>query len=322
MGAVLSLLFAVALAITPGAAVSQNPAPRVGVLGPDEQPRFSEIVSGLKHGLREQGYPDGAVDIVQARTSRGDDASARDAVGRLTEQRPSALFVIGSNLARVARDTAPALPIVFITPGDPVEAGLLSSLARPGRNMTALTFEYPELSAKRLELLRELGPRIRRVLVLYDPRDASPRQGAAAARAASRELGFSLVEVQVRNARDIAEGLKRLDDADALLGIPGGITSSHYEAMIGAANSRQRPAILFTHSPSTRDALLSYGASDVEVARQAARALVKIFKGANAGDLAVERPAKLTLVVNLKTAKALGITVPPALLVRADEVIQ
>jgi putative ABC transport system substrate-binding protein len=322
LGAVLSLLFAVALAITPGAAVSQNPAPRVGVLGPDEQPRFSEIVSGLKHGLREQGYPDGAVDIVQARTSRGDDASARDAVGRLTEQRPSALFVIGSNLARVARDAAPALPIVFITPGDPVEAGLLSSLARPGRNMTALTFEYPELSAKRLELLRELGPRIRRVLVLYDPRDASPRQGAAAARAASRELGFSLVEVQVRNARDIAEGLKRLDDADALLGIPGGITSSHYEAMIGAANSRQRPAILFTHSPSTRDALLSYGASDVEVARQAARALVKIFKGANAGDLAVERPAKLTLVVNLKTAKALGITVPPALLVRADEVIQ
>jgi putative tryptophan/tyrosine transport system substrate-binding protein len=322
LGAVLSLFFAAALAIVPGAAVSQNPAPRLGVLGPDEQPRFSEIVSGLKHGLRDQGYPEGAVDIVEARTSRSDEGSARDAVERLTEQRPSALFVIGSNLARTARDRAPALPIVFITPGDPVEAGLLRSLARPGGNMTALTFEYPELSAKRLELLRELGPKIRRVLVLYDARDASPRQGAAAARAASRELGFSLVEVQVRNAREIAEGLKRLDDADALLGIPGGITSAHSAAMIGAANSRQRPTILFTHSPSTRDALLSYGANDVEVARQAARALVKIFKGANAGDLAVERPAKLTLVVNLKTAKALGITVPPALLVRADEVIQ
>jgi putative ABC transport system substrate-binding protein len=322
LGAVLSLFFAAVLAIMPDAAVSQNPAPRIGVLGPDEQPRFSEIVSGLKHGLREQGYPESAVEIVESRTSRGDDASARDAVKRLTELRPSALFVIGSNLARVAREMAPALPIVFITPGDPVEAGMLSSLARPGGNMTALTFEYPELSAKRLELLRALGPRIRRVLVLYDPRDASPRQGAAAARAAAGELGFSLVEVQVRNARDIAEGLKRLDDADALLGIPGGITSGHYEAMIRAANAKQRPSILFTHSPSTREALLSYGASDVEVARQAARALVKIFKGANAGDLAVERPSKLTLVVNLKTAKALGIAIPPALLVRADEVIQ
>jgi putative ABC transport system substrate-binding protein len=295
-------------------------AARVGLLGPDEQPRFSDIASGLKQGLREQGYPE--VDMVEARTSRGDDASAREAVEQLIAQRVTVLFVIGSNLAQVARDTARALPIVFITPGDPVAAGLVTSLARPGRNMTALTFEYPELSAKRLELLRELAPRIRRVLVLYDPRDASPRQGAAAARSAAGALGFSLVEVQVRNAQEIADGLKRLDETDALLGIPGGITSSHYEAMIGAANSRQRPSILFTHSPSTRDALLTYGASDIEVARQAARALVKIFKGANAGDLAVERPAKLTLVVNLRIAKTLGITVPPRLLVRADQVIE
>jgi putative ABC transport system substrate-binding protein len=317
---VLSLLFALAAAFTP--ATGETPTARVGLFGPDEQPRFSEIASGLKQRLREQGYPEGTVEIVEGRVPRGDDVSARATLETLAGQRLNVLFVIGSNLARVAREAMPALPVVFITPGDPVAAGLVASLARPGKNMTALTFEYPELSAKRLELLRELGPSIRRVLVLYDPRDASPRQGATAARAAARALGFTLVEVQVRNAREIAEGLKRLDDADALLGIPGGITSGHYEAMIGAANSRQRPTILFTHSPSTRDALLSYGASDVEVARQAARALVKIFKGANAGDLAVERPAKLTMVVNLKTAKALGITVPPALLVRADQIIE
>jgi putative ABC transport system substrate-binding protein len=276
----------------------------------------------LKQGLREQGYPEGTVEIVEARVGRGDDASARATVETLAGQRVTVLFVIGSNLARVARDAVPTLPIVFITPGDPVAAGLVTSLARPGKDMTALTFEYPELSAKRLELLRELGPSIRRVLVLYDPRDASPRQGATAARAAARALGFTLVEVPVRNAQEIADGLKKLDEAEALLGIPGGITSGHYAAMIGAAHSRQRPTILYTHSPSTREALLTYGASDVEVARQAARALVKIFKGANAGDLAVERPVKLTLVINLRTAKALGITVPPALLVRADQIIE
>lgn len=264
----LPLVFALAGIFAPAKAWSQNLAARVGLLGPDEQPRFSEIASGLRQGLREQGYPEGTVEIVEARVGRGDDASARA--------------------------TVPTLPIVFITPGDPVAAGLVTSFARPGKNMTALTFEYPELSAKRLELLRELAPRIRRVLVLYDPRDASPRQGVAAARAAAR----------------------------ALLGIPGGITSGHYEAMIGAAHSRQRPTILFTHSPSTRDALLTYGASDIEVARQSARALVKIFQGADAGDLPVERPAKLTLVVNLRTAKALGITVPPALLHRADRVLE
>jgi len=116
--------------------------------------------------------------------------------------------------------------------------------------------------------------------------------------------------------------MKQLDQADALLGIPGGVTSAHYPSMIQAANAKRRPTVLFTHSSSTQEALLSYGASDVEVARQAARALVKVLQGANAGDLAVERPSKLTLVVNLRTAKALGITVPPTIMLRADRVIE
>jgi len=294
---------------------------RVGLLGPDEQPRFSEIAGGLRQGLREQGYGEGKVEIVEIRTARGEDAS-RAAVAKLNDQRFAALFVIGSNLAGLARDKVPALPIVFITPGDPVAAGLVASLARPGRNMTALTFEYPELSAKRLELLRDLAPKLSRVLVLYDPRDASPRQGAEAARSAAGALGFTLIEVQVRNRQDIGEGMKQLDQADALLGIPGGVTSAHYPSMIQAANAKRRPTVLFTHSSSTQEALLSYGASDVEVARQAARALVKVLQGANAGDLAVERPSKLTLVVNLRTAKALGITVPPTIMLRADRVIE
>lgn len=316
------LAVALALGFASLPAWPQGAVARVGLFGPDEQPRFTDIAAGLKQGLREQGHGDGTLEIIEARVARGDSAHAKALVENLATQRLAALFVIGSNLARLARDGAPGLPIVFITPGDPVAAGLVSSLARPGRNMTGLTFEYPELSAKRLELLRDLAAGIRRVLVLYDPRDSSPRQGAAAARAAAGALGMMLIEVQVRNAQEISAGLSKLDEADALLGIPGGITSGHYKAMISAANSRRRPAILFTHSASTRDALLSYGASDIEVARQAARVLVKIVQGTNAGELAVERPSKLTLVVNLRTAKVLGITVPPALLLRADDVIE
>jgi putative ABC transport system substrate-binding protein len=303
-------------------ALPQGGPVRVGLFGPDEQPRFSDIANGLRQGLREQGHADAAIDIVEARVARGDAAEAKRILDKLAPQRLAALFVIGSSLARLARDSLPELPIVFITPGDPVAAGMVASFARPGRNMTALMFEYPELSAKRLELLRELAPSIRRVLMLYDPRDASPRQGAAAAREAARKLGLTLIEVQVRNPQEIQDGLGRIQEVDALLGIPGGITSAHYQAMIRLANAKQRPTILFTHSPSTREALLSYGASDVDVARQAARALGKILQGANAGDLAVERPSKLTLVINLKTAKRLGITVPPAVLLRADHVIE
>ena len=188
--------------------------------------------------------------------------------------------------------------------------------------MTAMTFEYPELSGKRLELLRELAPRVRRVLALYDPRDASPRQGVAAARAAATALGIHLVEREVRNAGEISRGLKALDEADALLGIPGGVTSDHYETMSGAAYSKRRLSIFHTRTRSTRDALLTYGVSDVDIARQAARVLDRILKGANAGDLPVERPTRLILAINLKTARALGLTVPPSLLQRADQVIE
>ena len=302
-------------------ASSQNSV-RVGLLGPDEEPRFSQIADGLKQGLLEQGYASARIEIVEMRIPRADDGPALTTLEKLPGQRLAVLFAIGSNLARRARRQSASLPIVFITPGDPVAAGVVQSLARPGSNMTALTFEYPELSAKRLELLRDLAPGLRRVLVLYDPRDSSPRQGAQAARAAADILGLTLVEVQVRDRKDIDEGLKKLDHVDAFLGIPGGVTTGHYEAMIAAANARRRPTILFAHSPSTRDALLSYGASDTEVARQAARAVVKVLEGINAGDLPVERPAKLTLVVNLRTARALGLAIPPSVMLRADRIIE
>ena len=307
---------------TPLAAGAQSPAARIGLLGPREEPRFSEIASGLKQGLREQGYRQDTTHIVEGRTRRGDEAAARVTVQALVGQDVTVLFVVGSALARLARETVPQIPIVFVTPGDPVAAGLVASFARPGGNMTALTFEYPELSGKRLQLLRELAPRVRRVLALYDSRDASPRQGAAAARVAATGLGITLVEREVRSADEITRGLKGLDEADALLGIPGGITADYEETMIGVALSKRLPSIFHTRTRGTHDALVTYGASDVDIARQAARVLDKILKGANAGDLPVERPTRLMLVINLKTAKALGLTIPQSLLLRADQVIE
>jgi putative ABC transport system substrate-binding protein len=237
-------------------------------------------------------------------------------------ERADVLFVIGSVLARLARDVAPALPIVFITPGDPVAGGLVASLARPGGNMTGLTFEFPELSGKRLELAKELVPPVRRVLVLYDPRDASPRQGMAAARAAARRLGLSLVEREVRTPEDIARGLKGLAEADVLLEIPGGLPSGHVRAMIRTASARRIPTIFRTRTESTTGALLTYGAGDADTAREAARLVAKILRGANAGDLPVERPTRIMLVINMRTAKALGLTMPSSLLLRADQVIE
>jgi len=236
-------------------------------------------------------------------------------------QRAQLLFVVGSEMARQARQVSSETPILFITPGDPVASGLLLSLARPGRNMTAVTFEYPELAGKRLELLREINPRLRRVLAVYDPRDASPGQGMEAARKAAAQLGMTLIEQQSRNPEEIARALESLSHVDAFLCIPGGFPSAHYQEMIRAANAKRVPTIFHARTKSTMEALISYGANDAEVAREAARLVVKILRGANAGELPVERPAKLELIINLKTAKALGVKMPAHLLMEADKVI-
>ncbi len=305
----------------PLAAEPQSRPARIGILGPAE-PRFDEIAGGLRQGFRDQGHAEGSVEFLEGRVARGDRAGGRAAVEGFIHQRAQILFVIGSELAKLAREISRELPIVFLTPGDPVAAGLVASLAHPGGNITAMTFEYPELSGKRLELLKEMVPRIRRVLVLYDPRDASPRQGVAAAREAAAKLGISLVERETRNREEIVRGLDALTEADAVLGIPGGLPSAHHGQIIRAAHSARRPTIFHARTKATTDALASYGASDVDIARQAARLVDKILKGAKAGDLPVERPTKLEFVINLKTAKSLGLTISQSILVRADQVIQ
>jgi ABC-type uncharacterized transport system substrate-binding protein len=315
-------LLSLALLAAPVAAGAQPRPNRLGLLGPAEEPRFSEVVGGLRRGLREQGFPDDAVEMLEGRVQRGDTTSARTAVQDFVRRGTDVAFVIGSVLAKLARDAAPELPIVFVTPGDPVAAGLVESFARPGGNMTGMTFEYPELSGKRLELLRELVPSVRRVLTLYDPRDASPQQGVVAARKAAPLLGMMLVEREVRAPDDIGHGVDALGEVDALLGIPGGLTSGYYATIIRAAHTRKRPTIFHARTESTKEALATYGANDADVAQEAARLVAKILRGAKAGELPIERPTRLSLVINLKTAKALGLTIPQSVLLRADEVIQ
>lgn len=155
VGIVVLLLAVVCTPRTADVQQKHRTSSRIGVLGPDE-PRFNDIVMGLRQGLRDQGYPEEAVRILEARVRRGDRPAARAMVERLVEQRVDVLLAVGSVLARAVRQVSGDVPVVFLTPGDPVAAGLVASLAQPGHGMTGMTLEYPELSAKRLELLREM----------------------------------------------------------------------------------------------------------------------------------------------------------------------
>jgi len=322
--AVPTMLIVVVLLAVAVIAEAQQPAKeaRIGVLGAPEEPRFSEVVGGLKKGLSELGYAPQAVQIVEVKVARADEGTVKSRLEELLRQQAQVLFLIGSRLLKPAREASAEVPIIFITPGDPVSAGLVASLAHPGGNTTAMTFEYPELSGKRLELLKEIAPRLRRVLALYDPRDASPRQGIMAARQTAPHLGLTLVEREARNREEMLRGLEAFDATDAYLSVPGGFPTGYYNEITRLANAKRLAAIFHARTGSTLDALASYGASDVQTAREAARLVDKILKGAKAGDLPVERPTKLELVINLKTAKQIGLTIPPTVLARADRVIR
>ena len=318
-----SAIFVLTFVLTiTGFAFAQAQPTRIGILGPDEEPRFSELVRGLKQGLNDHGYSATSMEILETRVTRGDQPGARSAVEGLMRRQVKMLFVIGSELAKLARQVSREIQIVFLTPGDPVTAGVVSSLAHPGGNMTAMTFEFPELSGKRLELLKETVPGRQRVVIIYDPRDASPMQGVAAARSAAPSLSLRLHEQAVRNREELIRALASLNRGEVLLGIPGGFPSSHFAEIIRAANTKKIATMYHSHSATTLDALASYGADDTNIARQAARLVDKILKGTKAGDIPVERPLKLEFVINLKTAKQIGLTIPPNVLVRADRVIR
>lgn len=295
---------------------------RIAVLGAPEEPRFSEVVAGLKKGLSELGYGPAALIVQEIKIERAEERNAKPMIEKALREGAEVLFLIGSRLLKRVREASADVSVVFITPGDPVAAGLVASLARPGGNTTAVTFEYPELSGKRLELLKEIAPRIRRVLAIYDPRDESPAQGMTAARQAAPSLGLTLVERQARSRDEFLQALQSVEAADAYLSVPGGLPTGFYDEITRAANAKRLPAIFHARTGSTANALASYGASDTQIAHDAARVIDKIAKGAKAGELPVERPTKFELVINLKTAKQIGLKIPPNVLARADRVIR
>jgi putative ABC transport system substrate-binding protein len=262
--------------------------------------------------------------VVHSRFAQGRGERLPALARELLDQKPDVIVTFGTTAAQAANAVTTTTPIVMAIAGDPVAAGLAASLARPGGNVTGLSLATPELSGKRVELLREVLPHLTRLAVLGDllhsPRPVEVRRIEEVARIFGMTVGL----VDVTRPEDLDRALREVAQTrpDALLVVNSSLTATHRTRIIDSALRRRVPVVSSTVEWAAAGALLTYAPSLIDSCRRAATYVDKILKGAKPADLPVEQPTKFELVINLNTAKALGVTIPPSLLARADQVIE
>jgi putative ABC transport system substrate-binding protein len=298
-----------------------KPVQRVGVLlfsTPDNDPNYGSF----RRGLRELGYVEGETIVLEPRAAEGRPERLPALARELVAGKPDAIYALGGDVAPFARAATSTIPIVVSVSNDPVQSGLVASLARPGGNVTGVTFVSSDLAAKRLQFLREVAPQLARVAVLWNPDHVDPEYRET--QAAGKSLGIQVHSLEVRTPADFESAYQTALTvrAEALIPISSRLMTLNRAGIIRFA-AQHRLLLATGWGPWAREgALLSYGPDlDASVRRSAAH-LDKILRGANPAELPVEQPTKFEFLINLKTAKALGLTIPPTLLARADEVIE
>jgi len=307
------------------ACLAQAPARmhRIGLLAnASPQPRMPAPVEALRDALHELGYVEGRTIEIEYRWAEGKAERLPELAADLVRARVDLIVATGDTSIRAAKAATGTIPIVMATSNDAVGAGFVASLARPGGNVTGMTAINPELSAKRLQLLRELRPNAARIAVLWNPADAS--HALKAAQAAASLLGVTLQLFEVRAADEIDALFDRIvrSKPDALLVFNDATTVAARPRVLQLAAQHHIAAMYEAREWAAAGGLIAYGVTHVDLFRQSALHVDRILRGAKPADLPVEQPTKLRLSVNLATAKALGITIPQSLLLRADEVIQ
>ncbi len=322
--AIVRLFFALALGFMamPFAAEAQQ-APkiaRVGVLWPVSD---DTTLEGFRRGLREFGYVEGRNVVLEYRYADGKDELLPGLAAELVHRNVDVIVTWGVGAAHAAQQATKTIPIVNGSMSDPVRAGLVHSLARPGGNLTGLTSSTPELSAKRLELIRDIVPRLSRVAALAT---ANPTAvfGLNETETAARSLGLTLLAAQVRDRDAFDDAFTDLtrQRVDALVVLADMLFIQHRQAVVDRASQHRIPTVFAAREDVAAGGLMSYSVSFPDMFRRAAGYVDRILKGAKPADLPIERPTKFELVINRKTAASLGLAIPKALLERADEVIE
>ena len=321
-----TLALALVLLAAPLAAEGQPPGrlSRIGFLGNSTAPLEANLVGPFREGLRDLGYVEGRNVLIEYRWAEGRYERFPALIAELTALNVDLIVTAGTPASLAVKKATTSIPLVMVAVGDPVATGLVASLGRPGGNITGLTSIAAEIEGKRLELLREVLPRVSHVAVLWNA--ASPVQviQERETRAAAQVLGMKYLSLGVRTREEIEEAFAALvrERPGALLVLADRLFLHHRARIMDFAAQHRLPGVHAYRELVEAGGLMSFGPSYAGMHRRAAYFVDRILKGAKPGDLPVERPARFELIINLKAAKVLGLTIPPSLLLRADEVIE
>lgn len=298
--------------------------PRIGFLGNSTAVLEANLTGPFRARLRELGYDEGRTVVIEYRWAEGDYDQFPKLVAELIATGVDVIVTAGTPAAAAVKAATSTLPVVMVAVGDPVGTGLISSLARPGGNLTGLSSIAPDLEGKRLELLRELNPKLSHVALFFNPLNPFHVVSLQQARVAAQTLQIRLQAHEIRHVEDLAPAFEAIvrEKPEALLILADRVFLHERNRLMDFANQQKLPNVTAYRELVEAGGLLSYGPSYEDMHRRAADYVDKILKGAKPGSLPVEQPTKFTLIVNLKAAKALGLTVPPLLLARVDEVIE
>jgi putative tryptophan/tyrosine transport system substrate-binding protein len=278
----------------------------------------------FRDAMRDLGYSEGQNVKYELRADEIEPARLAEAAKELTGIPVDVIAAAGSPATQAAQAATQTIPIVMVVVGDPVRAGLIASLAHPGRNVTGTSFLGPDLAAKRLQLLKQVVPSAVRVAVLFNPNNASNKIFRDETETATRDLGISLVQVEASSVADLDTNLRGMlsQRPDALIATADPFFFSQMRKIIDFLETNRIPGMVLAREYVLAGGLMSYGPSLPDLFRRSATYVHKILQGAKPSDLPVEQPTKFDLVLNLKTAKTLGLTFPQTLLATADEIVE
>jgi putative ABC transport system substrate-binding protein len=296
---------------------------RIGVLRTQSRDALDSAAEGLHQGLRELGYVDGQNIRFEYRWAGGRPDRLPALAAELVRLNVDVIVTGGEQAILAVKQATSTIPIVMGASNDPVGAALVASLARPGGNVTGMTLLSPELSQKRLELLKEVAPRASHVAVLYNSAFPGTALDLKQTRDAARALGLTLHDIEVQRPREFEAAFATARErADALIPLADPFFTAHHARIVDLARRHRLPGVYNWKEYVAAGGLMSYGPSLRELYRRAAVHVDKILKGATPGDLPVEQPTTFELVINLTTARSFGLTIPQSLVIRADQVMR